>query len=197
MMTAITPSNDEASKMGVTADGGEAEVETDVVGDGSLDQLDFLEPDTVADIEALEQSLTALLDEFRSGRMNASNCRFSDPMLLNQSKISYIGLLIFMITSSCSERTEIRTNEKGSSRDGGAYRVSCEIISNAGIASTFSWVCINFYKTFTILILEAKFLISAEFLIRTKISFLLCLCPSEKFFFSNSDTKKIIANQIM
>lgn len=39
-----------------------------------LNQID-LEPDNAAEIEALEQSLTALVDNFRSGRMCA--CKFN------------------------------------------------------------------------------------------------------------------------
>lgn len=76
MMTAVTPSNDGESRTGQKADnevGGTCVTASNILAGSSLDQID-LEPDNAADIEALEQSLTALLDDFRSGRMSA--CEF-------------------------------------------------------------------------------------------------------------------------
>ncbi|VDN31567.1 unnamed protein product [Gongylonema pulchrum] len=65
MMSAASPSNSKADR-------GEASVSpsNQLGARGGLERFD-LEPDSAADIEALEQSLTALLDDFRSGRMSA------------------------------------------------------------------------------------------------------------------------------
>uniref|UniRef100_A0A915PUG0 Uncharacterized protein n=1 Tax=Setaria digitata TaxID=48799 RepID=A0A915PUG0_9BILA len=73
MLTAITPPVDGISRMDE-----EVKHETDdllkktssIISRSSLHQMD-LEPDNAAEIEALEQSLTALVDDFRSGKMCA------------------------------------------------------------------------------------------------------------------------------
>lgn len=75
MMTAVTPPDDEIGKTDQKMNNetnGTLRKTSKMIND--LDQMD-LEPDNAAEIEALEQSLTALVDNFRSGRMCA--CQFS------------------------------------------------------------------------------------------------------------------------
>ncbi|VDM95470.1 unnamed protein product [Thelazia callipaeda] len=71
MGTTTTPSNDGAGGTDCKTENEITSTSTTAVNEISgMDQMD-LEPDHAAEIEALEQSLTALLDDFRSGRMCA------------------------------------------------------------------------------------------------------------------------------
>ncbi|VDK65073.1 unnamed protein product [Gongylonema pulchrum] len=79
MMSAASPSNSKADR-------GEASVSpsNQLGARGGLERFD-LEPDSAADIEALEQSLTALLDDFRSGRMSARHRCLNFPLIYTLS----------------------------------------------------------------------------------------------------------------
>lgn len=71
MMTAVTPPIDEIGRTNSKMNNETNDMRkrtTNVIN--GLDQID-LEPDNAAEIEALEQSLTTLVDNFRSGRMCA------------------------------------------------------------------------------------------------------------------------------
>ncbi|VIO97417.1 Uncharacterized protein BM_BM9834 [Brugia malayi] len=71
MVTAVTPPMDGIGEIDqkMNNETNDTLRKTGIVING-LDQMD-LEPDGAAEIEALEQSLTALVDDFRSGRMCA------------------------------------------------------------------------------------------------------------------------------
>uniref|UniRef100_A0A0R3S4Q3 KxDL domain-containing protein n=1 Tax=Elaeophora elaphi TaxID=1147741 RepID=A0A0R3S4Q3_9BILA len=69
MITAVTPPIDEINETDQKMNSATNDMLRKTMING-LDQID-LEPDNAAEIEALEQSLTALVDNFRSGRMCA------------------------------------------------------------------------------------------------------------------------------
>ncbi|MCP9260580.1 hypothetical protein DINM_003570 [Dirofilaria immitis] len=69
MMTAVTTSPIDEISQNVQKMNNETN-DTPRKASNGLDQM-HLEPDNAAEIEALEQSLTALVDDFRSGRMCA------------------------------------------------------------------------------------------------------------------------------
>uniref|UniRef100_A0AAF5PFR9 Uncharacterized protein n=1 Tax=Wuchereria bancrofti TaxID=6293 RepID=A0AAF5PFR9_WUCBA len=71
MVTAVTPPMDGIGEIDqkMNSETNDTLRKTGIVISG-LDQMD-LEPESAAEIEALEQSLTALVDDFRSGRMCA------------------------------------------------------------------------------------------------------------------------------